>query len=136
MYCSNCGSKIDQEANFCSNCGRKIGDAIDANEEVNSNNFEPVSFSSRFILGGSLLTPDRVTITANELIYRKRNRHFIGVDEIAIPFKRISSIELDRRLISTTIIVYTMGNEIVNLPNFSIGDAKKIREVLNGRLNN
>ena len=136
MYCSKCGGEINEDANFCSNCGQKVDGSDVSNNEVNASEFESVSFSSRFILGGSLLTPDRVIITSKELIYRKRNSHFIGVDEIAIPFKRISSIEIDRRLISTSIIVYTMGNEVVKLKNFSIGDAKKIREVLNQRLNN
>ncbi|PWH86359.1 zinc-ribbon domain-containing protein [Brumimicrobium oceani] len=134
MYCSNCGNEIFKEANFCSNCGIKLGPSINSKEVNSANNFETFSFSSNFILGGSLLTPDRVTITSSELIYRKRNSNFIGVDEIAIPFKRISSFELDRRLISTMIVVYTMGNEIVKLKSFSIGDAKKIRKVLNERL--
>lgn len=134
MYCSKCGSEVLKEANFCSNCGNKLGDSMLSNEERNSTDLETLTFSSRFILGGSLLTPDRVIITGNELIYRKRNSHFIGVDEISIPFKRISSIELDRRLISSTIIIYTMGNEIVKLKSFSIGDAKDIRRVLNERV--
>ena len=134
MYCSNCGNEVNEKANFCSNCGEKLGDADVSRKVINSAEFEILNFSSRYILGGSLLTPDRVTITSSEVIYRKRNSHFIGVDEIAIPFKRIASIELDRKLISTTIIIYTMGNEVVDLKGFSIGDAKRIREVLNERL--
>lgn len=134
MYCSNCGNKVNENANFCSNCGEKLGDVDLSRKSFSATEFETFNFSSRFILGGNLLTPDRVTITSNEVVYRKRNSNFIGVDEIAIPFKRISSIELDRRLISTTIVIYTMGNEVINLKGFSIGDAKRIREVLNERL--
>lgn len=135
MYCSKCGEELVQAAKFCSNCGQKVDGSVVKNTEMDSNSFETVSFSSRFVLGGSLLTPDRLIITSEELIYRKRNKNLIGVDEIAIPFKRISSVELDRKLISSTVIVYTMGNEKVSLKNFSIGDSKRIREVLTNRLN-
>ncbi len=135
MYCSKCGEELVQAAKFCSNCGQKVVGSVVKNTEMDSNSFETVSFSSRFVLGGSLLTPDRLVITSEELIYRKRNKNLIGVDEIAIPFKRISSVELDRKLISSTVIVYTMGNEKVRLKNFSIGDAKRIREALTKRLN-
>lgn len=135
MYCSNCGSEYGNGANFCSNCGRKIGDYDFNKEKAELISNETINFSSRFILGGNILTPDRLIITSKELIYKKRNKYLIGIDEIAIPFRRISSIEIDRKLISSTIIIYTMGNEIVNLRNFSISDAKEIREILNLRIN-
>lgn len=133
MYCSGCGSKLEGHENFCPKCGRKIN-----GENVSSTvpaPHETLNFSSNFVLGGNLLTPDRLIITNEEIIYKKRNRYLIGVDETVIPFRRVSSVELNRRLISTTVIIYTNGNEKIELKNFSIGDAKIIREAIAERIN-
>nr|WP_299201421.1 PH domain-containing protein [uncultured Brumimicrobium sp.] len=133
MYCSGCGNQLEGHENFCSNCGHKVH-VSDGVQKMTSAT-ETLSFSSNFILGGSLLTPDRLLITDKEIIYRKRNRYLIGVDESVIPFKRVSSVELDRRLISTNIVIYTNGNEKIVLESFSIGNAKKIREAIAERIN-
>ncbi|HLV42522.1 MAG TPA: PH domain-containing protein [Brumimicrobium sp.] len=133
MYCSGCGIKLEGHENFCSNCGKNVNGQNDAAETPTFN--ETLSFSSNFVLGGSLLTPDRLIITDKEIIYKKRNRYLIGVDQIVIPFKRVSSVELDRRLISTTVIVYTNGNEKIELKSFTVGDAKRIREAIAERIN-
>ncbi len=39
MFCSNCGSKLDDNAKFCNNCGNKVGTISisaqnDSNEEI------------------------------------------------------------------------------------------------------
>src|SRR5690554_77993 len=132
MYCSGCGNKLEGHENFCSNCGQVAdGQSVHLNDSV----AETLSFSSNFVLGGSLLTPDRLIITANEIIYKKRNRYLIGVDEIVIPFKRVSSVELDIRLISTTVVIHTINNERINLRNFSISSGKEIRKIISQRIN-
>ena len=120
MYCSKCRRKINKEADFCLNCGQKVDCFAVSNNEVIPIEFETVSFSSRIIWEVILFTTDLLIITSKELIYRKRNSYFIEVDEIAFPFKSISSIEIDWWLISTTIIVYITWNEVVNLNIFSI----------------
>ncbi|HZH86864.1 MAG TPA: PH domain-containing protein [Brumimicrobium sp.] len=133
MYCSGCGNKLEGHENFCPKCGQGIGGQN--KRETVSGPTETLSFSSSFVLGGNLLTPDRLIITAEEIIYKKRNRYLIGVDESVIPFKRISSVELNRRLISTTVIIYTNGNEKIELKNFSVSDAKEIRKAIAERIN-
>ena len=42
MYCKNCGSILQNNANFCHVCGTKVDldDIFDAKEEENSNPFE------------------------------------------------------------------------------------------------
>ena len=133
MYCSGCGIKLEGHERFCSECGQKVNGENDSTEIPSP--AETLSFSSNFVLGGNLFTPDRLIITDKEIIYKKRNRYLIGVDETVIPFKRISSVELNRRLISTTVTIYTNGNEKVELKNFSIANAKSIREAIAERIN-
>lgn len=133
MFCSECGSKLEDHANFCSNCGQKVHGK--RNSEAPPSSGETLSFSSSFILGGNLLTPDRLLISDKEIVYKKRNNYLIGVDKIVIPFKRVSSVQLDRRLISTTVVIYTIGNEKIELKNFSISNAKLIREAIAKRIN-
>lgn len=133
MYCSGCGNKLEGHESFCPKCGQSVGSQFE--REVISVPTETLSFSSSFVLGGNLLTPDRLIITAEEIIYKKRNPYLIGVDESVIPFKRISSVELNRRLISTTVIIYTNGNEKIELKNFSVSDAKEIRKAIAERIN-
>jgi len=40
MFCSNCGSKLLDEAAFCSNCGTKVGIATNANTPQATSNFD------------------------------------------------------------------------------------------------
>ena len=77
------------------------------------------------MLGGSILSPDRIVVTDSQVIYKKRNKYLIGTDESSIPFSRISSVEIDRKLIDSDIIIYSTGNQTIIAGDFSIGDAKK-----------
>lgn len=42
----------------------------------------------------------------------------IGVDETSILFSRISSVEIDRKLIDADIIIYSTGNQAIKVEDF------------------
>jgi hypothetical protein len=133
MYCTNCGSELTGNENFCSNCGKSRSSN---REELKDRHIEKIEFSSSFLLGGNLLTPDKIIITNSEVIYRKRNKYLIGVDELSIPFNRISSVEINRKLIDADIIIYSTGNQKIIAEDFSISSSKKIKKEIETRINN
>lgn len=130
-FCSNCGNKLDGGDKFCSNCGKSL---ISNDDPVSSVGFETIEFSSNFLLGGNILTPDKIVITSNEVVYKKRNRYLIGVDKSSIPFNRISSVEIDRKLIDADIIIYSTGNQKIKAEDFSISSAREIKRILEERV--
>jgi hypothetical protein len=130
MYCISCGFNLKGNENFCPSCGVKINESDDT-AEIEVETFE---FSSNILLGGSILTPDRIVITKTEVIYKKRNKYLIGVDESSIPFSRISSVEIDRKLIDSDIVIYSTGNQMIKAKDFSVRDAKQIKKIIEQRI--
>ena len=136
MYCSGCGYNLNGNENFCPDCGK--GTSSDAPMQENNSekeSFSTLEFSSNFLLGGNILTPDKIVITNTEVIYRKRNKYLIGVDESSIPFSRISSVEIDRKLIDSDIVIYSTGNQKLIAGDFTISNAKKIKAEIERRMN-
>ena len=138
MFCSSCGNSLTGDENFCSSCGEKIEQAENnkstRNKEKPKKRLKTYEFSSNILLGGNILTPDRIVVTDTEVVYRKRNKYLIGVDESSIPFERISSVEIDRKLIDSHIIIYSTGNQKIIAEDFSIRDAKRIKKIIEGRI--
>ena len=132
MFCSSCGYNLTGNENFCPSCGKKP--KSDRAPKENNEDMKTHEFSSNILLGGSILSPDRIVITDTEVVYRKRNKYLIGVDETSIPFSRISSVEIDRKLIDAHIIIYSNGNQKIRAEDFSIRDAKKIKKLIEGRI--
>ena len=131
MYCSGCGNQLQGHENFCSNCGKSIKEAHTQKKEEE---FETLEFSSNILLGGSVLAPDKIIITNTSVVYKKRNKYLIGTDESSIPFNRISSVEIDRRLINSQIIIYSTGNQKIIAKNFSVSAAKEIKKEIERRI--
>jgi len=86
------------------------------------------------LVGGSALTPDRIIINENEVIYRRRNSNLLRVDEVSIPFGRIASVEIDRKLINADIIIHSTGNMKIEARHFKLGDAREIKRIINSRI--
>jgi len=59
MYCSNCGEKRNDTGGFCSHCGKQQNGSTSNRKESSSFTH---SFSSKLILGGNLLRPDRLVL--------------------------------------------------------------------------
>ena len=132
MYCTNCGNELIGNGNFCSSCGKSTSSN---REEIKNNHSEIIEFSSSFLLGGNILTPDKIIITNSEVIYRKRNKYLIGVDESSIPFSRISSVEIDLKLIDADVIIHSTGNQKIIAKDFSISSSKTIKREIENRIN-
>lgn len=92
------------------------------------------TFKTSFIRGGSLLTPGRLEIDDDMVTYKKRNSYLIFVDTKSIPIRKIASVSLDRSIVGTDVIINTYGNEEVRINDFSIGDAREIKRILEQRL--
>ena len=141
MYCSACGNKLEGDEKFCPECGERVGERRGDREgksetPISNESVETLEFSSSILLGGSILTPEKLIITATSVIYKKRNRYLIGTNESSIPFNRISSVEIDRKLIDCDILIYSTGNQKIVAQDFSISAAKKIKEEIERRIHN
>ena len=132
MYCSSCGHNLTGNDNFCPSCGQKANTNLSLSKT--QNDVKTYEFKSNILLGGSILSPDRIVVTDSQVIYKKRNKYLIGTDESSIPFSRISSVEIDRKLIDSDIIIYSTGNQTIIAGDFSIGDAKKIKKIIEERI--
>ncbi|MCC5923202.1 MAG: PH domain-containing protein [Crocinitomicaceae bacterium] len=136
-FCFNCGHGLNGGENFCPNCGISLKSDNKGREEIENDNTastESLTFSSNILLGGSLLRPDRVTITSTHFIYEKRNKNLIGTDKVSIPINRISSVKLDRKLIDAALTIYSTGNKEVIVNDFSISNARKIKAAIEERM--
>jgi len=102
MFCNKCGHKLNVGDAFCSNCGNDVrsitsgASASDVEEQIVSDEStvkvggQDVVFTSKLLLGGNVIRPDRLIISGNNVVYEKRNKHLIGVDRVMIPIARIS----------------------------------------------
>ena len=126
-FCTTCGYNLTGNENFCPSCGEKsLGiDTISQSKASFS-----YTFSSKIILGGSILTPDKLIIDQDGVTYLKRNKYLIGVDRSFLAFSDISYVKIDRRLINSTIIISSKGSRGIRAENFSISDAKKIESII------
>ena len=132
MYCSSCGHNLTGNENFCPSCGQKPNTNLSLSKT--QNDLKTYEFKSNILLGGITLSPDRIVVTDSQVIYKKRNKYLIGTDESSIPFSRISSVEIDRKLIDSDIIIYSTGNQTIIAGDFSIADAKKIKKIIEERI--
>ncbi len=131
-FCTSCGYNLTGNENFCPSCGQKP-----SGMDTRRSSKAPFSysFSSKIILGGSILTPDKLIIDQNGVTYLKRNKYLIGVDRSFLAFNDISYVKIDRRLINSTIIISSKGSKGIRAENFSISDAKKIESIIKNNRN-
>lgn len=146
MFCYNCGNKLKGKEKFCPNCGIDVSaftnadnaqDSISPKDTTGDEVAPPIGsevFTSNVLLGGNLVRPDRIIIDERNVIYEKRNKNLIGVDRIIIPIARISSVEIDRKLISSKIIIYSKGKQDIIVENFSVSDGRRIKKAIDKRM--
>jgi len=128
-YCSQCGNKLKYGDRFCSSCGAFVSENTSQSEQ---NKIEPFKheFTSRILLGGNILTPDKIIVTEKGVTYVKRNAYLIGVDRVHLSYINISSVRIDRKLIDATIIISGRGAVEIIAKDFSISSAKKIERLI------
>jgi hypothetical protein len=76
----------------------------------------------------------KLIITGDNVTYKKCNKYLIGEGSTTINLKNISSVEIDRNLIDSHIIIYSTGDQKIRAEDFSIGDAKKIKKIIEERI--
>ena len=131
-YCPNCGVQIELEDLFCSSCGFGLK-SQNVSSQKNQDSFSH-EFSSNILLGGNMLTPDKLYIDETGVTYTKRNKYLIGKDRVFLSFQNISSIRIDRKLIDANIIISSKGAIEIIVEDFSIGDSKKIENIIKENL--
>ncbi len=131
-FCSNCGNNLNPSDKFCSSCGHSLKEGQEDMSETQEHfSFE---FSSNILLGGNLLTPDRILIDQTGVTYVKRNKYLIGKDRVHLSFQNISSVRIDRKLIDADIIIAGRGAVEIIAKDFSISDSKKIEQLIRSKL--
>lgn len=131
-YCSNCGNALDPTDRFCPSCGTKVGSTVLNSSATVKFSYE---FKSNILLGGDILTPDKILIDQNGVTYIKRNKHLIGTDRVHLAYQNISSVRIDRKLIDADIIISGRGAVEIVAEDFSIRNAKKIERLIQKQLN-
>ena len=129
-YCSQCGNNVNPSDKFCSSCGLRIG----SNQSTSSKPRFSYEFKSNILLGGDILTPDKILISHTGVTYIKRNKYLIGNDRVHLAYQNISSIRIDRKLIDANIIISGRGAVEIIAKDFSISNAKKIEQLIRKQL--
>ena len=129
-YCSQCGNNLNPSDKFCSSCGYRIG----SNQSTSSKPRFSYEFKSNILLGGDILTPDKILIDQTGVTYIKRNSYLIGKDRVHLSYSNISSVRIDRKLIDADIIISGRGAVEITAKDFSISNARKIERLINQQL--
>lgn len=129
-FCSNCGNNLNPSDKFCSSCGSRIG----SNHSTSSKPKFSYEFKSNILLGGDILTPDKILIDQTGVTYIKRNSYLIGKDRVHLSYSNISSVRIDRKLIDADIIISGRGAVEITAKDFSISNARKIERLINQQL--
>ena len=88
------------------------------------------TFKSAITRGGSILTPDIITVSQYKVSYKKRNKNFINVDTICIPISKISSVEIDSSILGTKLIIKSFGAGKIEANKFTKSDSLKIKKLI------
>ena len=87
-------------------------------------------FKQAITRGGSILIPDKVIITNESVIWKKRDWNLITVDTKVIDIQNITSVELDKHLIGTTVYIRCFGGDTLAVKRFTASDANEIKETI------
>ena len=127
-YYSNCGNQLDAGYRFCPSCGSSLSDKTYKSEQKRKSfSYE---FNSKILLGGNILTPDKLVINEFGVTYIKRNKYLIGFDRVHLSYSNISSVRIDRKLIDADIIISSRGAVEIIARDFTISSAKKIEKFI------
>ncbi len=90
-----------------------------------------MEFKSAVTRGGNIVLPEIITVTEQEVTWKKRNKILISSDSISIPITSISSVEIDTNIVGTTIKIKSNGQGEILGSNFTASDAKEIKRLIN-----
>ena len=87
-------------------------------------------FTSQIIRGGYWLTPYNIEIDDTHVRFTKRTKWLINVQEASIPLDKVSKVDIKPSLIGTDITIDSFGMGTIHAKNFSIDDAKRIKQII------
>jgi hypothetical protein len=87
-------------------------------------------FRQAITRGGSILIPDQIIITEKTVTWKKRDKNLITVDTKVLDIQNITSVELDKHLIGTTIYIRCFGGDTLKVRRFTSSDANEIKETI------
>ena len=87
-------------------------------------------FSSQWIRGGYWLTPYVIEITDTHVKFEKRTKWLVNKEESSIRLDKISCINIKPSIIGTDIIIESFGEGIITVKNFSLVDARRIKQII------
>ncbi len=90
-------------------------------------------FTSAITRGGSILTPDKIIVSATSVPFKKRNKYLINTDTISIPIKNVASIEIDTSILGSDIIIKSYGAGRIEGKKFTKTDALEIKRLIEQR---
>ena len=70
MYYSSCGYNFTGNENFCPSSSQKPNTNLSLSKT--QNDLKTYEFKSNILLGGSILSPDRIVVTDSQVIYKKK----------------------------------------------------------------
>lgn len=87
-------------------------------------------FTSQISRGGSWLTPYVIIIDDTHVRFEKRTKWLVNKCETSIKLDKVSCVTISPSLIGTDIVIESFGEGIISVKNFSISDAKQIKQIL------
>jgi hypothetical protein len=93
-------------------------------------------FSSSVTRGGDIVNPDHIEINVDaQCVTCYKRKYLIGKDLITFNIKNISSVTINKKIISADITICGRGKDSVTMNNFTKGDANKIKSIINNLIN-
>jgi hypothetical protein len=91
---------------------------------------------SSFLCSGNILRPDTVSIAKGFIILKKREPNYLFSKETIIPVSKVGGLKIHRYIIGSDIEIYGLSSKlIITLKGFSLSDAKRLKECLQGNYN-
>jgi len=87
-------------------------------------------FKAAITRAASPINPDTIEVNDKFVVYKKRKRYLIGYDSISIPISKISSVEIDTRIIGSDITIQSFGEGTITAHRFTLADAKEIQRLI------
>lgn len=87
-------------------------------------------FTSQVMRGGYWFTPYIITIDDTHVRFEKRTKWLVNKEESSIPLAKVSNVDIKPSIVGTDITITSFGEGVISVKNFSISDAKKIKEIL------
>ena len=91
-------------------------------------------YKASFIRGASPINPDTIELSDEFVVFKKRRIYLIGYDQVVIPIKKISSVEINSGLIGTEITITSFGEGVIHGYPFRLSDAVEIKRFIEDRL--